>query len=164
MSGIIRSVEEIVSLSESGRTPDKMAYKYLVQQVDRLLRARALDQQHDASFEVPAMVLFQPHFNREKVAQRLFKHYENIGFACKMSGYNVNLEWGKGVGKLSTTSAAGASSAADDDETSEEDEEILEPREIIFQEKKYSASLTQRVADLKKEQDAALKLSSSLKE
>lgn len=90
----VRDVSEILKLSESQYTPDKMAYKHIIVQVDKLLRSRALEQNFDASFEVPAMVLFKPHFDRDRVTRKIVKHYTNIGFDTTSDGYSVHIRWG----------------------------------------------------------------------
>lgn len=151
---MIRSVEEIVDISESNSTPDKMAYKYLIKQVDRLLRSRALDQQYDAMFEVPAMVLFQPHFDRGFVAVKIARHYRKRGFKCDMDGFTIVLRWGKMDSSDDSSSNSSDHDEVNDevrkseDENVEEDsEEDLPSRKIVIE---SSSSLVSRVASMKK--------------
>lgn len=154
MSHMIRSVEEIVDISESNSTPDKMAYKYLIKQVDRLLRSRALDQQYDAMFEVPAMVLFQPHFDRGFVAKKIARHYRKRGFKCDMDSFTIVLRWGKMDSDIGTDSSeeSDADDHTDDlddpksDDDSEEDN-LPPPRKIVVD---TNSSLVSRVASMKK--------------
>lgn len=151
---MIRSVEEIVDISESNSTPDKMAYKYLIKQVDRLLRSRALDQQYGAMFEVPAMVLFQPHFDRGFVAKKISRHYRKRGFKCDMESFTIVLRWGKMDSDIGTDSSEesdpGDHDDADDvksDDDSEEESKLPPPRKIVVD---TNSSLVSRVASMKK--------------
>ena len=91
----IQSAQEIIDISESNRTPDRMAYKYLIRQVDKLLRTRAVEQHYNAVFVVPAIVLFQPHFNRKFVGDELMKHYVKRGFRCTLEDFEMTLQWGR---------------------------------------------------------------------
>lgn len=151
---MIRSVEEIVDISLSKNTPDKMAYRYLIKQVDNLLRSRALDQQFDAMFEVPAIVLFQPHFDRSFVADKLARHYRKRGFKCDTNEFTIVLRWGRSDESCSS----GKSDSESDDESdqnsesvknsdSEEDTQLPPPRTIVVE---SSSSLGSRVASMKK--------------
>ena len=153
---MIRSVEEIVDISESNSTPDRMAYKYLIKQVDRLLRSRALDQQYDAMFEVPAIVMFQPHFDRKFVTAKLARHYRKRGFKCDMDSFTIVLRWGKLDSDVGTDSSEDDSDLSDPETTkdvsevsddSEEDSKLPPPRKIVVE---SSSSLVSRVASMKK--------------
>ena len=147
MSHMIRCVEEIVDISESNSTPDKMAYKYLIKQVDRLLRSRALDQQYDAMFEVPAMVLFQPHFDRGFVAVKIARHYRKRGFKCDMDGFTIVLRWGKMDSSDDSSEDSSEDDKSEDAEEDSEEEESLPSRKIVIE---SSSSLVSRVASMKK--------------
>lgn len=150
---MIRSVEEILDISESNSTPDKMAYKYLIKQIDRLLRSRALDQQYDAMFEVPAMVLFQPHFDRGFVAVKIARHYRKRGFKCDMDGFTIVLRWGKMDSSDDSSEDSSDENNHDEVRKSEENsdeedsEEPLPSRKIVIE---SSSSLLSRVASMKK--------------
>ena len=150
---MIRSVEEIVDISESKKTPDRMAYTYLIKQVDKLLRSRALDQQYDAMFEVPAMVLFQPHFDRSFVSHKLARHYRKRGFKCDMDGFTIVLRWGKmdsDIGSDSSDSSNDEINFVDDaveSDDSDEETKLPPPRQIVVD---SSSSLVSRVASMKK--------------
>lgn len=152
---MIRSVQEIVNISESKSTPDRMAYKYLIRQVDKLLRSRALDQQYDAMFEVPAMVLFQPHFNRGFVAKKLVNHYRKRGFNCEMDLFTIKLEWAKldsGNDDADDENVSEPESNSEDDDRLPPQEGEVElsilppPRKIVVQ---ASRSLVSRVEAMK---------------
>lgn len=94
MRSSIRDVSEIIEISESRHTPDKMAYQHIIKQVDKLIRSRAMEQQHEAAFEVPAMILFKPHYNRDQLTHRVYRHYRKIGFRTSVDNYTMNLSWG----------------------------------------------------------------------
>ena len=144
---MIRSVEEIVDISESKKTPDRMAYTYLIKQVDKLLRSRALDQQYDAMFEVPAMVLFQPHFDRSFVSHKLARHYRKRGFKCDMDGFTIVLRWGKMDSDVDSDSSDSSDSSnipnQPDEVENDSDEKLPSPRKIVV------SSLGSRVAAMK---------------
>lgn len=92
----IKSVDEILNISDSFKSPDKMAYRYIIKQVDKLIRSRALENQNDATFQVPAVVMFQPYFNRDNVAKRIARHYRGMNFFCKITDkYTINIAWRK---------------------------------------------------------------------
>ncbi len=93
MKSSIRDVSEIIEISESRYTPDKMAYQHIIKQVDKLIRSRAQDQQHEAAFEVPAMILFKPHYNRDQLTRKVYRHYKKIGFHASVDNYTMNLSW-----------------------------------------------------------------------
>lgn len=141
---MIRSVEEIVDISESNSTPDKMAYRYLIRQVDRLLRSRALDQQYDAMFEIPAIVLFQPHFDRTFVAVKIARHYRKRGFKVDTDGFTIVLRWGK---LDSDTDSSESENSCEEGSDDSEDSKLPPPRTIVVD---SSSSLVSRVASMKK--------------
>lgn len=153
MPRMIRSVTEIVDISESKNTPDRMAYKYLIQQVDKLLRARAIDQQYDAMFEVPAIVLFQPHFDRSLVAKKIEKHYVKMGFVCVLDGFQMTLMWGAlALAKQEEDDESEEVSSSEEEQPqqraySSEEDKLPSPRKIVVD---GLPSLTKRVASMKK--------------
>ena len=179
MVGTIRSVQEIVGISESGKTPDKLAYVYLIQQIDRLLRSRALEQHYNANFEIPAIVMYQPHFNRLRVTKKICAHYTKIGFMTELTGFHVCLSWGKGVhtadsqstdskspkkgssegssendsGQITEGGSSEEETEEDQGEEEEEEEEVRSPREITINKKPHGkTSLSQRIAQLRQQQ------------
>ena len=95
MGSNIKDVDEIIKLSESRHTPDKMAYQHIIHQGDKLIRARAIEQKTDAKFEIPAMILFKPYYDRDELARRVYLHYKRINFSCKLDKYMIRLSWGK---------------------------------------------------------------------
>lgn len=90
----IKSVEEILNITESCHTPDKLARKYIVKAVDKLIRTKAREQEYSVLFEVPAMIVFQPRYDRDVVTRAIAKHYRGIGFSCDVTDYSVSIAWG----------------------------------------------------------------------
>ncbi|AAR26903.1 FirrV-1-B28 [Feldmannia irregularis virus a] len=163
MVGTIRSVEEIVGISESGKTPDKMVYRYLIKQIDRLIRSRALEQRYDAHFEIPAIVMFKPHFNRLRVAKKICAHYTKIGFIVELTGFHARLAWGKGTqtDKKKTEDSKHSSDSEDprhdigqvtDEEEESSNDEEEEDRTITIKNSHVKSTLSQRLAQLKQQQ------------
>lgn len=170
----IKSVDEIINISDSFKTPDKMAYKYIVRQVDKLIRSRAIEHQDDATFQVPAVVMFQPYFNRDRVTKKIAQHYTSMGFFCNVTdNYTINIRWrkekqqeedetekdGKGFNPKNNNETEEEESSSDDhdesgtDEAPQEDsssEEELPKRKIIVRKPESFTSLSKRVAEMKK--------------
>lgn len=156
----IKDVSEIMNISESRNTPNKLAYKYIIKQVDELLRIRAKDQHYDAEFQVPAVLMYKPNFDRELLVYKIVNHYGKIGFKCFSEGFQVTIRWGK----LAQSESEGSDSDSDSDSsekdsglyksalklTKEEssDEEKLPTRNIVVQ--GSAPSLKQRVQKMKK--------------
>ena len=114
MGSNIKDVGEIIKLSESRHTPDKMAYQHIIHQGDKLIRARAIEQKTDAKFEIPAMILFKPYYDRDELARRVYLHYKRINFSCKLDKYMIRLSWGK----------KDSESESESDESDESDESV----------------------------------------
>ena len=119
--GHIKDVAEIIKISDSHDTPNNLACKYIIRNVDSLIRTRATNQYRDATFQVPAMIVSNPHYNRERVTSKVASHYERINFSCTidMEEYSVIVSWGKNKDGNETSSGE-SESEEDDDEESEE--------------------------------------------
>ena len=156
----IKDVSEILQISESRNTPNRLAYKYIIKQVDELLRIRAKDQHYDAEFEVPAVIMYQPNFDRDLLVFKIVNHYGKIGFKCFAEGFQVTIQWGK----LAQSESEGSDSDSDSDSTEKDsglyksalkltkeeessDEEKLPTRNIVVQ--GSAPSLKQRVQSMK---------------
>jgi len=120
MGSNIKDVDEIIKLSESRHTPDKMAYQHIIHQGDKLIRARAIEQKTDAKFEIPAMILFKPYYDRDELARRVYLHYKRINFSCKLDKYMIRLSWGKNDSEEDSESE----SESDESESDESDESV----------------------------------------
>ena len=157
----IKDVSEILDISESKNTPDKMAYKYIISQVDKLLRKRATDQRYDAVFEVPAMIMYQPNFDRNFLTHKILRHYQKIGFRCEVDVYQITIGWGKETQNDSDDSeseddsntesiqeTSGLYNSIENNKPSESsDEEDLPTRKIVVE--GTGPSLTKRLSNLK---------------
>lgn len=158
MANMIRSVEEIIDISESKRTPNKLAYRYIINKVDKLLRTRAIDQQYDATFEVPGMILYQPSFDRSVVTKKIVGHYRKIGFQCDMECFQIVIRWGKMVQESNSETESDNDSEEEKSELSGlykkemkddlSDEEKLPSRKIVVE--GSGPSLSSRVSSMKK--------------
>jgi len=150
MKSTIRNVSEIIEISESRHTPDKMAYQHIISQGDKLIRSRAMEQQVDAIFEIPAMILFKPIYDRDELTRKIYKHYKKIGFTCSLDKYVLTLSWGK-VDEKKEKYVENSSDDEDSDESDDEesDSDISEPetgeKKIVLD---TSSSLAQRVLDI----------------
>lgn len=138
----IKSVEEIQNLTESNHTPDKLARKYIVKAVDKLIRSKAREQEYSVQFQIPAIIVFQPRYDRDVVARAITKHYRAIGFTCDTDGYAVKLSWG---------APSSEHDSVQDDESQRQDEasESSEEEETMDFNVDAKPSLTDRVASIK---------------
>lgn len=132
MRSSIRDVPEIIEISESRHTPDKMAYQHIIKQVDKLIRSRALEQHRDASFEGPGMILFKPHYDRDQLTHRVYRHYRRIGFRVSLDNYTMNMYWGKNDPNDDGESHGNVDEEEEDneDETSEDAEDETSDEEV----------------------------------
>ena len=121
MGSNIKDVGEIIKLSESRHTPDKMAYQHIIHQGDKLIRARAIEQKTDAKFEIPAMILFKPYYDRDELARRVYLHYKRINFSCKLDKYMIRLSWGKKDSDSDSDESDGSDESNESDESVDSD-------------------------------------------
>lgn len=77
----VRSVEEIIRLSDSHSNPNRIAYKHLLKQLDSQIRERAV-RHGSLSFRTPSILFGKPAFEKDAVEKKIVKHYSRIGFAC----------------------------------------------------------------------------------
>ena len=140
----IKDVTEIIKISDSHDTPNNLACKYIIRNVDSLIRTRASNQYRDATFQVPAMIVSNPHYNRKRVTSKVAAHYEHINFTCTidMDEYSVIVSWGR-AGYSETSSSSGESES--DEESSSDDEMDKPSRKITIS----SVSLKDRVESMK---------------
>lgn len=142
----IKDVTEIIKISDSHDTPNNLACKYIIRNVDSLIRTRASNQYRDATFQVPAMIVSNPHYNRKRVTSKVAAHYEHINFTCTidMDEYSVIVSWGRETkGDSETSSSSGESES--DEESSSDDEMDKPSRKITIS----SVSLKDRVESMK---------------
>ena len=77
----IRSVDEIINLSDSSKNPEKLAFKDLVQHIDPRIRGRA-PRHNSLNFKIPGILWGQPVFDADRVEKMIVHHYKRIGFKC----------------------------------------------------------------------------------
>lgn len=92
----IRSVDEILNLSDSSRNPEKLAFKDLVQHIDPRIRERA-PRHCSLNFKIPGILWGQPVFDADRVGKMIGRHYKNMGFKCvKLGKREILIKWGEG--------------------------------------------------------------------
>ena len=89
----VRSVEEIINLSDSQSNPNRIAYKHLIKQIDPQIRERAV-RHGSLSFLTPSIIWGKPAFDHGKVENKVIKHYAKLGFACfKNDTGEIVIKW-----------------------------------------------------------------------
>ena len=118
----IKSVHDIISLSDSRGNPDKLAYKHLIKQLDVQIREHA--QSHGSlTFQTPSIIWGKPMFDCKKVEKRIMKHYSGIGFdTSKDDNNDVVIRWRDDVNQEEESEESGESS----EESSEEETPIID--------------------------------------
>ena len=91
----IRSVDEIINLSDSSKNPEKLAFKDLVQHIDPRIRGRA-PRHNSLNFKIPGILWGQPVFDAERVEKMIVHHYKKIGFKCvRLAKRELLIQWGE---------------------------------------------------------------------
>lgn len=89
----VRSVEEIIRLSDSHSNPNRIAYKHLLKQLDYQIRERAV-RHASLSFRTPSILFGKPAFEKDCVEKKIVKHYSRIGFSCyKNADGDIIIRW-----------------------------------------------------------------------
>ena len=95
----IRSVDEIINLSDSSKNPEKLAFKDLVQHIDPRIRGRA-PRHNSLNFKIPGILWGQPVFDADRVEKMIVHHYKRIGFKCvRLAKREILIQWGEGGGE-----------------------------------------------------------------
>ena len=90
----IRSVDEIINLSDSSKNPEKLAFKDLVKHIDPRIRERA-PRHNSLHFIIPGILWGQPVFSANKVQKMIVRHYKSIGFRCvRLDNREIIIKWG----------------------------------------------------------------------
>lgn len=148
----IKDVSEIIKISESHDTPNNLACKYLREKVDVLIRGRAKNHR-DCVFQVPMLIVSNPHYDRSKVTKRIASHYEKIGFTCELEDedeFSIIISWSKDDKNYDHEYDSNENDDDDSEKsTSSEDDEEPAPasRKIVIN--KPTISLQSRVNQLK---------------
>ena len=91
----IRSVDEIINLSDSSKNPEKLAFKDLVKHIDPRIRERA-PRHNSLHFKIPGILWGQPVFDAERVGKLIVRHYRRIGFECvRVDKREILIKWGE---------------------------------------------------------------------
>ena len=148
--GHIKDVTEIIKISDSHDTPNNLACKYIIRNVDSLIRTRATNQYRDATFQIPAMIVSNPHYNRKRVTSKVAAHYEHINFTCTvdMEEYSIIVSWGRPTKGDNETSSEESESEEDEEESSSDDEMPKPIRKITIS-NPSAMSLKDRVESMK---------------
>lgn len=89
----IRSVDEIINLSDSSKNPEKLAFKDLVKHIDPRIRERA-PRHTNLHFVIPGILWGQPVFDAGKVEKMIVRHYTSMGFKCTRLGQRqIKIQW-----------------------------------------------------------------------
>ncbi|CAM9100838.1 unnamed protein product [Ectocarpus sp. 8 AP-2014] len=92
----IRSVDEIINLSDSSKNPERLAFKDLVQHIDPRIRECA-PRHNRLHFTIPGILWGQPVFNADRVEKMIIRHYNSIGFKCvRLNKREILIRWGEG--------------------------------------------------------------------
>ena len=89
----VRSVEEIIRLSDSHSNPNRIAYRHLIKQLDSQIRERAV-RHGSLSFRTPSIIFGKPAFEKATVEKKIIKHYSRIGFVCgRTQDDDIIIKW-----------------------------------------------------------------------
>ena len=90
----IRSVDEIINLSDSSKNPEKLAFKDLIKHIDPRIRDRA-SRHTSLHFNIPGILWGQPVFDAKRVEKMIIRHYRSIGFTCvRLAPREILIKWG----------------------------------------------------------------------
>lgn len=111
----IRSVDEIINLSDSSTNPEKLAFKDLVKHIDPRIRGRA-PRHNSLNFKIPGILWGQPVFDADKVEKMIVHHYRKIGFKCvRLAKRELLIQWGEGEGEEESNDTDSADSTESSD-------------------------------------------------
>ena len=141
----IKNVEEIIKISESHESPNLLACKYIRRNVDNMIRSRAINHK-DVTFEIPAMIVSNPHYDRTRVTKKIASHYTKIGFNCQSEDYTIRISWNseEEVEESEEESNDELEEYSDDDSTNSNEKQ--EPKKVVLK----NDSIHIRIKDLKK--------------
>ena len=141
----IKNVEEIIKISESHESPNLLACKYIRKNVDNMIRSRAINHK-DVSFEIPAMIVSNPHYDRARVTKKISSHYTKIGFNCEIEDYTIRISWYSEEKVEESEEESNEDLEEDSDDCSTNSDENQEPKKVVL----ANDSLHIRIKDLQK--------------
>lgn len=141
----IKNVEEIIKISESHESPNLLACKYIRRNVDNMIRSRAINHK-DVTFEIPAMIVSNPHYDRSRVTRRIASHYKKIGFNCQSEDYTIRISWQSEEEVEESEEESNDELEEDSDDDSTNSNEKQEPKKVVLK----NDSLHIRIKDIQK--------------
>ena len=141
----IKNVEEIIKISESHESPNLLACKYIRRNVDNMIRSRAINHK-DVTFEIPAMIVSNPHYDRARVTKKIASHYTKIGFNCQTEDYTIRISWKSEEVVEDSDEESDEELEEDSDDGSTNSNEKQEPKKVVLK----NDSLHIRIRDIHK--------------
>ena len=141
----IKNVEEIIKISESHESPNLLACKYIRRNVDNMIRSRAINHK-DVTFEIPAMIVSNPHYDRTRVTKKIASHYTKIGFNCQTEDYTIRISWQSEEEVEESEEESNDELEEDSDNDSTNSNEKQEPKKVVLK----NDSLQIRIRDIQK--------------
>ena len=141
----IKNVEEIIKISESHESPNLLACKYIRRNVDNMIRSRAINHK-DVTFEIPAMIVSNPHYDRARVTKKIASHYTKIGFNCQTEDYTIRISWQSEEEVEESEEESNDELEEDSDNDSTNSNEKQEPKKVVLK----NDSLHIRIRDIQK--------------
>ena len=141
----IKNVEEIIKISESHESPNLLACKYIRRNVDNMIRSRAINHK-DVTFEIPAMIVSNPHYDRTRVTKKIASHYTKIGFNCQTEDYTIRISWQTEEEVEESEEESNDELEEDSDNDSTNSNEKQEPKKVVLK----NDSLQIRIRDIQK--------------
>jgi len=141
----IKNVEEIIKISESHESPNLLACKYIRRNVDNMIRSRAINHK-DVTFEIPAMIVSNPHYDRTRVTKKIASHYTKIGFNCQTEDYTIRISWQSEEEVEESEEESNDELEEDSDNDSTNSNEKQEPKKVVLK----NDSLHIRIRDIQK--------------
>ena len=141
----IKNVEEIIKISESHESPNLLACKYIRRNVDNMIRSRAINHK-DVTFEIPAMIVSNPHYDRTRVTKKIASHYTKIGFNCQTEDYTIRISWQTEEEVEESEEESNDELEEDSDNDSTNSNEKQEPKKVVLK----NDSLHIRIRDIQK--------------
>ena len=141
----IKNVEEIIKISESHESPNLLACKYIRRNVDNMIRSRAINHK-DVTFEIPAMIVSNPHYDRARVTKKIASHYTKIGFNCQTEDYTIRISWKSEEVVEDSDEESDEELEEDSDDGSTNSNEKQEPKKVVLK----NDSLHIRIRDIQK--------------
>jgi hypothetical protein len=116
----IRSIDEIIKLSDLSKNPEKIAYKKLVKQLDPQIKERAR-RFGSITFRTPVMLWGYPVFDKNKVERKIIKHYTSIGFeVVKKEDGDIIIRWHEDADSDEVSNSSGSDENTEDELEEEE--------------------------------------------